>query len=136
MTSVYDFILKKSEEDRLNESPRKLTGGMSAEEAAATVAPSPGKAFEIPVDVLRELDQYIAKGKTMQNVKDAMDVLLQMLQGKETEQVPSIEFLPQRKVFVFDRVFGADVGQEGASEYVTESVKSFMNGLNVADFWW
>lgn len=93
--TTYDITLKKSEEDRLNEFSRKIAGGVSAEEAAAAVAPIPGKAFEAPIDVLRELDQYIGKGKTIQNVKDAMDVILQMLQEKETEQVPSIEFLPQ-----------------------------------------
>ncbi|KAJ4989522.1 hypothetical protein SVAN01_05057 [Stagonosporopsis vannaccii] len=91
----YDITLKKSEEDRLNEFARKISGGMSAENAAAAVAPVSGKAFEAPIDVLRELDQYIGKGKSMQDVKDAMDVVLQMLHEKETEQVPSIEFLPK-----------------------------------------
>lgn len=93
--TTYDITLKKSEEDRLNEFSRKIAGGMGAEDAAAAVAPISGKAFEAPVDVLRELDQYIGKSKTMQNVKDTMDVILQMLQEKETEQIPSIEFLPQ-----------------------------------------
>ncbi|XPS69256.1 hypothetical protein M3J09_001534 [Ascochyta lentis] len=93
--TTYDITLKKSEEDRLNEFSRKIAGGMSAEEAAIAVAPITGKAFEAPIDVLRELDQYIGKGKPMQKAKDAMDVILQMLQEKETEQVPSIEFLPQ-----------------------------------------
>lgn len=93
--TTYDITLKKSEEDRLNEFSRKIAGGMSAEDAAAAVASIPGKAFEAPIDVLRELDQYIGKDKTMQNAKDAMDVVLQMLQEKETDQVPSIEFLPK-----------------------------------------
>lgn len=93
--TTYDITLKKSEEDRLNEFSRKIAGGMSAVDAAAAVAPVPDRAFEAPIDVLRELDQYIGKDKTMQDVKDAMDVILQMLQAKETEQVPSIEFLPQ-----------------------------------------
>lgn len=93
--TTYDIALKKSEEDRLNEFSRKVAGGMSAKNAAASVAPVPGKAFEAPVDVLRELDQYIGKDKAVQDVKDAMDVILQMLQEKETEQIPSIEFLPK-----------------------------------------
>lgn len=93
--TTYDITLKKSEEDRINEFSRKIASGMSAETAAAAVAPVPSKAFEAPIDVLRELDQYIGKGKTMSEVKDTMDVILQMLQEKETEQVPSIEFLPQ-----------------------------------------
>ncbi|KAH6633281.1 hypothetical protein C7974DRAFT_309058 [Boeremia exigua] len=93
--TTYDITLKKSEEDRLNEYSRKVAGGMSSEAAAAAVAPVTGKAFEAPIDVLRELDQYIGKNKAEQNAKDAMDVILQMLQGHETDQVPSIEFLPK-----------------------------------------
>ncbi|KAJ4381733.1 hypothetical protein N0V86_003098 [Didymella sp. IMI 355093] len=93
--TTYDITLKKSEEDRINEFSRKIAQGMSAEDAAAAVAPVPGKAFEAPIDVLRELDQYIGKGRTLSEVKDTMDVISQMLQEKETEAVPSIEFLPQ-----------------------------------------
>ena len=93
--TTYDITLKKSEEDRINDFSRKIAQGMSTEEAAAAVAPVAGKAFEAPIDVLRELDQYIGKGKTMSEVKDAMDVISQMLQEKETESVPAIEFLPQ-----------------------------------------
>lgn len=93
--TTYDITLKKSEEDRINEFSRKIAQGMSAEDAAAAVAPVSGKAFEAPIDVLRELDQYIGKGKTLSEVKDAMDVISQMLQEKETEAVPAIEFLPQ-----------------------------------------
>jgi hypothetical protein len=93
--TTYDITLKKSEEDRINEFSRKIAQGMSAEDAAAAVAPVPSKAFEAPIDVLRELDQYIGKGKTLSEVKDTMDVISQMLQEKETEAVPSIEFLPQ-----------------------------------------
>ncbi|KAL1604276.1 hypothetical protein SLS59_004071 [Nothophoma quercina] len=92
--TTYDITLKKSETDRLNEFSRKIAAGVSAEDAVAAVAPVPGKAFEAPIDVLRELDQYIGRKKTIQTVKDAMDVILQMLNNKETEQVPSIEFLP------------------------------------------
>ncbi|KAF1930135.1 uncharacterized protein M421DRAFT_100073 [Didymella exigua CBS 183.55] len=93
--TTYDITLKKSEEDRINDFSRKVAQGLSAENAAAAVAPVPGKAFEAPIDVLRELDQYIGKGKTSSEVKDTMDVISQMLQENETEQVPSIEFLPQ-----------------------------------------
>jgi hypothetical protein len=93
--TTYDIALKKSEEDRINEFSRKIAQSMSEEDAAAAVAPVAGKAFEAPIDVLRELDQYIGKGKTISEVKDAMDVISQMLQEKETEAVPAIEFLPQ-----------------------------------------
>ncbi|KAJ4296757.1 hypothetical protein N0V90_006805 [Kalmusia sp. IMI 367209] len=37
-----------------------------------------------------------------------------------------------RKVFVFDRVFGEDIEQEGVYEYVSESVTSFVEGYNVS----
>ncbi|KAF2084446.1 kinesin-domain-containing protein [Saccharata proteae CBS 121410] len=37
-----------------------------------------------------------------------------------------------RKLFVFDRVFGEDVDQEGVWEYLSESVASFLQGYNVS----
>lgn len=37
-----------------------------------------------------------------------------------------------RKLFVFDRVFGAEVQQEGIWEYVNESVNAFVQGYNVS----
>jgi kinesin family protein 4/21/27 len=37
-----------------------------------------------------------------------------------------------RKLFVFDRVFGEDVNQEGIWEYLTESVNAFVQGYNVS----
>ena len=37
-----------------------------------------------------------------------------------------------RKLFLFDRVFGEDVYQEGVWEYVQESVNAFVQGYNVS----
>lgn len=37
-----------------------------------------------------------------------------------------------RKLFVFDRVFGEDVQQEGIWEYLSESVNAFVQGYNVS----
>jgi hypothetical protein len=37
-----------------------------------------------------------------------------------------------RKLFVFDRVFGQQVDQEGIWEYLTESVNAFVQGYNVS----
>lgn len=37
-----------------------------------------------------------------------------------------------RKIFVFDRVFGQEVHQEGVWEYVNESVNAFVQGYNVS----
>jgi hypothetical protein len=37
-----------------------------------------------------------------------------------------------RKLFVFDRVFGEDVTQEGIWEYLVESTNAFVQGYNVS----
>jgi kinesin family protein 4/21/27 len=37
-----------------------------------------------------------------------------------------------KKVFVFDRVFGPEVGQDGIWEYLNESVSAFLQGYNVS----
>ncbi|KAH7383321.1 hypothetical protein BKA66DRAFT_463585 [Pyrenochaeta sp. MPI-SDFR-AT-0127] len=93
--TTYDVQFKKSEEVRLNLYSRQVAAGMKAEESAKTVAPKAGKHFEASINVLRELDQYLGKDKSTKDVKDIVDVISQMLESKDTEQVPSIEFLPQ-----------------------------------------
>ena len=37
-----------------------------------------------------------------------------------------------RKLFVFDRVFGEEVHQDGVWEYTSESVNAFIQGYNVS----
>ena len=37
-----------------------------------------------------------------------------------------------RKLFIFDRVFGEDVHQEGIWDYLEESVAAFLQGYNVS----
>lgn len=37
-----------------------------------------------------------------------------------------------RKLFVFDRVFGEEVCQDGLWQYLSESVNSFVQGYNVS----
>lgn len=93
--TTYKVTLKKSEEIRLNQYSRHVASGMSAEDAENCVAPAPGKHFEAPVEVLRELDLSLGRGKTYKEVRDIVDVILQMLEGNECEQVPAIEFLPE-----------------------------------------
>lgn len=93
--TTYKITLKKSEEIRLNQYSRQVASGMSAEDAEKCVAPVPGKHFEAPVEVLRELDLSLGRGKTYKEVRDIVDVILQMLEGNECEQVPAIEFLPE-----------------------------------------
>ncbi|KAF2130274.1 hypothetical protein P153DRAFT_395706 [Dothidotthia symphoricarpi CBS 119687] len=92
--TTYDIGLKKAEEARLNDYSRKVSSGVTEQDAMAAVAPTSGKNFEAPIMVLRELDQYLGKNKNIDEVKEVVNVILQMLQEKDTEQVPSIEFLP------------------------------------------
>lgn len=49
-----------------------------------------------------------------------------------SEQQIAVEAPNGRKLFVFDRVFGEDVDQEGVFDYVQESVTSFVEGYNVS----
>ncbi|OCK78909.1 kinesin family protein-like protein [Lepidopterella palustris CBS 459.81] len=44
----------------------------------------------------------------------------------------AVESAQGKKLFVFDRVFGEDVDQEGVWEYLSESVSSFIQGYNVS----
>ena len=92
--TTYDVHFKKSEETRLNQYSRQVTAGMTSEESAKLVAPKTGKYFEAPIDVLRELDQCLGLGKSAQQVKDTVDIISQMLEDKDTEQIPAVEFLP------------------------------------------
>ena len=44
----------------------------------------------------------------------------------------AIESSPGRKLFIFDRVFGEDVPQEGVWDYLHDSVNAFVQGYNVS----
>lgn len=98
--TTYDVQLKKSEEARLNDYSRKITMGKSEAEAAAHVAPKAGKHFEAPISILLELDSGdLGKDKTITEVKQTVEKILEMITVKDTEfenteQVPAIEFLP------------------------------------------
>ncbi|KAJ4295427.1 hypothetical protein N0V90_007439 [Kalmusia sp. IMI 367209] len=93
----YTVALKKSEEQRLNTFSRKVASGKTEEEAADIVAPEKGKHFEAPVNVLREIEQlnYLGEDKTKDEVEQAVNTIKDMLDNEDTDQVPSIEFLPQ-----------------------------------------
>lgn len=93
--TTYDIVFKKSEEARLNEYSRKVASGMSEADAKNCVVPKPGKHFEAPIDILRELYMEVGKGKTIDEVKTIAELIHKMLEDESTEQVPSIEFLPQ-----------------------------------------
>jgi len=90
----YDVQFKKSEESRLNVYSRQVASGVSNAAAEKKVAPVGGNLFEAPIDVLRELDQWVGKGKTVVEVKQIVDVILQMLEEHDTAAIPAIEFLP------------------------------------------
>jgi hypothetical protein len=94
----YTVALKKSEEQRLNTFSRKLAAGRTELEATALVAPTEkGKHFEAPVNVLREIEQlnYLGEDKTKAEAEAAVSTIRDMLESEDTNQVPSIEFLPQ-----------------------------------------
>jgi hypothetical protein len=93
--TTYDIAFKKSEEARLNQYSRQVASGLSNEDAALNVEPADSKHFEAPIDILRELDQWLGRGKSHEEVQKIVDVIKQMLEEKESSQVPSIEFLPQ-----------------------------------------
>jgi hypothetical protein len=92
--TTYDIHFKKSEEARLNAYSRKIACGTSDEAASAAHAPVPGKHFEAPIAILRELDADIGNGKPMDEVKEVVERIYQMIEEKAIDQVPSIEFLP------------------------------------------
>ncbi|KAL1801624.1 hypothetical protein ACET3X_001966 [Alternaria dauci] len=93
--TTYDVAFKKSEEARLNAYSRQVAASRGSLAAAKSVQPKEGKHFEAPIDVLRELDQYVGADRSHDQVQKIVDIILQMLEDKETDQVPSIEFLPK-----------------------------------------
>ncbi|KAG9187364.1 hypothetical protein G6011_05235 [Alternaria panax] len=95
--TTYDIAFKKSEEARLNTYSRQVAAGSRGGPMAAakSVQPKEGKHFEAPIDVLRELDQWVGSDKNHDQVRKIVDIILQMLEDKEADQVPSIEFLPK-----------------------------------------
>lgn len=44
----------------------------------------------------------------------------------------AVDYPQGRKLFLFDRVFGEDIHQEGVFEYIQESVNAFVQGYNVS----
>lgn len=94
--TTYTVSLKKSEMDRLNTFARATDSGLSAPEAGKLVAPNPDvKSFQAPIDVLRELQYELGSGKTYTQVLHILSVIFSMVKKNETQQVPSIEFLPE-----------------------------------------
>ncbi|KAI8935323.1 hypothetical protein NX059_007908 [Plenodomus lindquistii] len=92
--TTYDIHYKKSEEARLNRYSRLVTSGMSTDEAELLVLPATGKHFEAPIKVLLDLDSLVTKGKSYEDARKLVGLISEMLAGGKTEQVPSVEFLP------------------------------------------
>ncbi|KAH7083329.1 hypothetical protein BKA63DRAFT_403820 [Paraphoma chrysanthemicola] len=92
--TTYDIHFKKSEEARLNEYSRKVASGWSEEDAAKAVAPATGKHFEAPINILRELDLDLGKKRSILEVKEIVEKILEQITEGAADQVPSIEFLP------------------------------------------
>ncbi|KAF2749590.1 hypothetical protein M011DRAFT_389580, partial [Sporormia fimetaria CBS 119925] len=96
--TTYTVSLKKSEMERLNTFARAMDSGKTASEAGALVKEEEGgKAFMAPIDVLRELQHELGRGKTLDDVRGVMALVNTMLRDGETKEVPSIEFLPEIK---------------------------------------
>lgn len=93
----YTVALKKSEEERLNVYSRALATHVEPDEAASFVVPGEGKHFEAPVTVLYELAKrrYLGPNKSQLEVEMTVHLIRDMLENEDTNQVPSIEFLPQ-----------------------------------------
>ena len=68
---------------------------MPEADAATLVAPNANiKSFQAPISVLRELEGYLGKNKSLDTVKEAVELILELLDTNESTEVPSIEFLP------------------------------------------
>ncbi|KAH9864153.1 hypothetical protein J1614_010087 [Plenodomus biglobosus] len=93
--TTYDIHFKKSEEARLNQYSRLVANGTPHADAEQSVLPVAGKHFEAPIDVLRELDQLLSKDKSYEEVRKVVGLISEMLEQGDTEQVPSVEFLPK-----------------------------------------
>ncbi|KAF4556525.1 Kinesin motor domain-containing protein 1 [Elsinoe fawcettii] len=64
------------------------------------------------------------------------DLIPQRFRGSTSEVTSPSNIVIQspqgKKLFVFDRVFGEDVGQAGVWDYISESIESFTQGYNVS----
>jgi hypothetical protein len=92
--TTYTIALKKSEHDRLGEYCKKVMAGMSHEDAAKLFTPTAGKHFEAPMEILREIYLDMGENKTIDEVKNVVEKIHQQITDGATDQVPSIEFLP------------------------------------------
>lgn len=94
--TTYKVSLKKSEENRLNLFARLTASGTPVEEARTVVAPDTDvKAFQAPIEVLRELEFRLGPKKSIEHVKETLSLINDMLRHGESKEVPSIEFLPE-----------------------------------------
>ncbi|KAF2642779.1 hypothetical protein P280DRAFT_548202 [Massarina eburnea CBS 473.64] len=92
----YTVTFKKAEENRLNTFSRKLAQGYSVAAAEAEVAHNPkARSFEAPIKILRELEAGLGPNKSIEDVKETLEVIKDMVKHKESQKVPIIEFVPQ-----------------------------------------
>lgn len=95
--TTYNISLKKSEQARLSTycqlSDQKEK---TQEECEAAVAPNASnKAFQAPINVLREISYYLGPGRTKDEAINLVALILSMINQKECELVPSVEWLPE-----------------------------------------
>ncbi|TKX22591.1 kinesin motor domain-containing protein 4 [Elsinoe australis] len=72
----------------------------------------------------------------LQTSDPGYDLIPQRFRGSTCEVTSSSNVVIQspqgKKLFVFDRVFDEEVGQQGVWEYISDSVESFVQGYNVS----
>ncbi|KAF2222216.1 hypothetical protein BDZ85DRAFT_289819 [Elsinoe ampelina] len=72
----------------------------------------------------------------LQSSDPGYDLIPQRFRGSTSEVTSPSNIVIQspqgKKLFVFDRVFGEDVGQAGVWDYISDSIESFTQGYNVS----
>lgn len=94
----YKVSLRSCEMDRYSTYASDLTRGVSVEEATAQAAPVEGaKTYQAPIEALCKLqtEGHCGKDKTKDEVIRTVNRISEMFENGETNQIVSIEFLPQ-----------------------------------------
>ncbi|PVH92994.1 hypothetical protein DM02DRAFT_485221, partial [Periconia macrospinosa] len=107
----YNVTLKKSEDTRLLTYLGMKALDRTQDEIEQEIKPSDnGKSFEAPIKILKKLAKAkrFGKNKTIDEVKETVEVLAQMLEEDSMTHVPAIEFLPQLKDNGVPFTYGVD----------------------------
>ncbi|KAF2020913.1 hypothetical protein BU24DRAFT_469672 [Aaosphaeria arxii CBS 175.79] len=95
---TYKICLKKSEDERLSQYARLIDQGNTHDQASASVQVNPRvKSFQAPINVLREIADYLGPNQDQATCVRLMKLILDMVEKKETAQVPQVEFLMEHE---------------------------------------